>query len=49
MISKPFFLNLAIAIQQILQYAIGVRDHRSELDAIKKYAASADPSMPKQR
>jgi hypothetical protein len=49
MISKPFFLDFAIAIQQILQYAIGVRNHRPELDAIEKYAAPTDPPMPKQR
>jgi hypothetical protein len=49
MISKPFFLDSAIAVQQILQYTIGVRDHRPELDAVEKYPASTDPSMPKQR
>jgi hypothetical protein len=49
MISKPFFLDLAIAVQQILQYAIGVRDHGTELHAIEKYAASTDPPMPEQR
>jgi hypothetical protein len=49
MISKPFFLDLAIAVQEILQYTISVRNHGPELDAIEKYAASTDPPMPKQR
>jgi hypothetical protein len=49
MISKPFFLDLPIAAQQILQYTIGVRNHRAELYAIEKYATSPDPPMLKQR
>jgi hypothetical protein len=49
MISKPFFFDLAIAVQEILQYTIGVRNHRPKLEAIEKYAASTDPPMLEQR
>jgi hypothetical protein len=49
MIPKPFFFDLAITVQEILQYTIGVRNHRPELETIEKYTASPDSPMPKQR